>query len=340
MKLHPVVLAVIVVAVILVAAFVLLFVQQGAVPEEVSDTVGTVLAEQAVAPLPDHDRDGTADSLDPDDDSDGLPDARDEYQFGGKIVAGSFSPDLDQDGRPNATDSDDDNDGKLDTSETGNYRYDHDNDGLIDYKDTDWDNDGKENWVEKFWVLYNDAKNSGISLGIDPAKVSTYTFADFPREAFTSLTGTSLTTVCTDRDNDRITDASDSRHNILGRFQSDANRYAHYDNQVAAKYAEIDPSNVPAYQPVHYGHWQNAEASAVAAGFSGAGGDPYAGFHPSGDEYSSHYQIPGTQPSSPSESPESTASGSGESSGGYQYPSSEGHMEYMPPPPSDSGGTH
>jgi hypothetical protein len=85
----------------------------------------------------DTDNDGIFDSVDADDDNDGIPDAQDLLPI-----------DTDNDGTPNATDPDDDGDGILDTAEMMGKSLDTDNDGIPNETDTDDDNDGILDTVE------------------------------------------------------------------------------------------------------------------------------------------------------------------------------------------------
>jgi len=94
-------------------------------------------------PMPlDTDNDGYDNDVDPDDDSDGIPDGDEPDQ--------DF--DTDNDGVPNATDADDDRDGILDVEEANtDARYDTDNDGMRNDADLDDDNDGSSDIEELAW---------------------------------------------------------------------------------------------------------------------------------------------------------------------------------------------
>jgi len=90
---------------------------------------GREQAVNAASATADDDRDGIPDSQDPDNDDDGIIDAR-----------GDRPLDHDNDGIDDAVDPDDDNDGIPDLSDE--HPLDHDNDGKRDSEDPDDDNDG------------------------------------------------------------------------------------------------------------------------------------------------------------------------------------------------------
>jgi hypothetical protein len=70
------------------------------------------------ASLDDHDGDGCANQDDDDDDNDGVKDTIDQCPFGSPDVISTSTSDLDEDGCLNDEDADDDNDGWTDTTET------------------------------------------------------------------------------------------------------------------------------------------------------------------------------------------------------------------------------
>lgn len=89
----------------------------------------------------DFDRDGIADTADPDDDNDGVPDDEDAFPKNK-----NEQKDTDGDGMGNNEDTDDDNDGFLDADdalpEDATENNDRDGDGIGDNADPDDDNDG------------------------------------------------------------------------------------------------------------------------------------------------------------------------------------------------------
>ncbi len=117
------------------------------------------LATKQITVVQDSDRDGIANSLDPDDDNDGVLDEEDAFPLNP-----NESKDSDGDGKGNNEDLDDDNDGTLDVDdqlpEDPKYTKDMDGDGLADEIDTDIDGDDLENLKEE-------------QLGTDPKKADT-----------------------------------------------------------------------------------------------------------------------------------------------------------------------
>ena len=152
----------------------------------VTDGVSTNESMLNINVLPDTDGDGIVDSIDVDDDNDGIPDSAEG------------NGDTDGDGIPDSLDLDSDNDGILDVDEGGNGDLDTNGDGLIDsnddgfsdadgdgqaddsvdaneepdtdgdgvpdYQDLDSDNDGINDVIEDDNV---DANNDGIADGDD-----------------------------------------------------------------------------------------------------------------------------------------------------------------------------
>ena len=97
----------------------------------------------------DTDNDGSVDSLDPDDDGDGVPDVADLFPFDPTVHA-----DLDNDGIGDALDDDQDGDGVEDTEEPGydtdaQESADADGDGTPDTADPDDDDDGVSDVAER-----------------------------------------------------------------------------------------------------------------------------------------------------------------------------------------------
>ncbi len=163
----------------------------------------------------DTDSDGTGNNADTDDDNDGTLDSSDAFP-----EDSSESVDSDGDGTGDSADTDDDNDGTLDSSDAFPYdsseSVDSDGDGLGDNADTDDDNDGYPDTVEN-------------SYGTDP-----YDATDFPSDV--DGDGLDDATVDTDDDNDGVLDSDDA-------FPEDSSESVDTDSDGTGNNADTDDDN-------------------------------------------------------------------------------------------------
>lgn len=118
------------------------------------DEDGTVDPTNTCVDLPDHDRDGSFDGRDIDDDNDGIPDALDG------------PGDTDGDGVPDRLDTDSDDDGILDLMEAGHAGQDADGDGVLDGAPGAFGNNGLLDGLE-IGVDTGDLDYDGDGLGGD-----------------------------------------------------------------------------------------------------------------------------------------------------------------------------
>lgn len=327
-KLHPMLLGAIIVVAVFVVALVLLVVQQGATPEEVSDTAGTVLAETATPKpaSPDADKDGWANIDDP------LPNGPNN---------------LDNDRLADEVDSDDDNDGIPDVKDK--YPLDQNNNGTPDAAERrvkgerfDGDRDGRPDLGELRKVALAEADKLGLRLS-----TSILHLADVPAQVFRTLPD-GWNFVCQDTDNDGNPNATDRFDHSLGGSYS---AYTH-DGRWESNYPQL-ASEGKKYGLIH--QWYTGASGSepprydvpaawanYIPGSTPPGGDPHTSFYGSvpKSEHGQYYVVPGgimvDQPGSEGLPATEYPGGFTPPPGTYEIP----HTESAPPPPPDSGGMH
>ena len=148
--------------------------------ESAGDNPGNNTVSKSVTVIQDTDRDGTANSSDPDDDNDGALDEEDEYPTNKEE-----SKDSDGDGQGNNADQDDDNDGTLDADdqlpEDPKYTKDMDADGFADEIDEDIDGDALSNEDETSrgtMIMVRDTDGDFIPDGTDHFPLDPTEWAD------------------------------------------------------------------------------------------------------------------------------------------------------------------
>ena len=157
----------------------------------------------------DYDNDGRADTVDDDDDNDGVPDANDAFPYNA-----NESVDTDADGRGDNSDPDDDNDGVDDRDD----RFPRDA-----TETTDTDGDGIGNNAD------NDDDNDGIPDTDDPAPLDSTQNFDTDGDGISDQ-------VDTDDDNDGVNDIND-------RFPLDDTESLDTDNDGIGNNADADDDN-------------------------------------------------------------------------------------------------
>ncbi len=178
----------------------------------------------------DTDQDGIGNNSDPDDDNDGVDDDRDEFPRNA-----AESVDTDGDGIGNNADTDDDNDGISDANDINpldaQSAFDTDGDGIGDAIDTDDDNDGVDDINDRFPLddsesLDTDNDGIGNNEDTDDDNDDTHDLGD-PQPLNPNITGRE------DADFDGVPDIEDA-------FPTDPNEFNDLDGDGIGNNADTD----------------------------------------------------------------------------------------------------